>query len=185
MYICQNFNIIYYACIAISDITKIVNWRKVVISCQIAGHFEWYLINSDNVFEIIYDKDTSKRVFSDFHDDVIKWKHFPRYWSFVRGIHRSPVNSPHKGQWRGALVFSLICTWINAWVNNREAGDLRRHHAHYDVMVMCNQLCACWWPHAVKWEAICCCSDKLGYGTDTQTGYRLTTTIFGSCVSRD
>ena len=42
------------------------------------------------------------------HDDVIKWKHFPRYWPFVRGIHRSPVNSPHKGQWRGALIFSLI-----------------------------------------------------------------------------
>ena len=44
-----------------------------------------------------------------YHDDVIKWKHFPRYWSFVRGIHRSPLNSPHKGQWRGALMFSLIC----------------------------------------------------------------------------
>ena len=43
------------------------------------------------------------------HDDVIKWKHFPRYWPFVRGIHRSPVNSPHKGQWRGALMISLIC----------------------------------------------------------------------------
>ena len=70
------------------------------------------------------------------HDDVIKWKHFPRYWSFVRGIHRSPVNSTHKGQWRGALMFSLICAWINAWVNNREAGDLRRYRAHYDVTVM-------------------------------------------------
>ena len=41
------------------------------------------------------------------HDDVITWKHFPHYWPF-RGIHRSPVNSPHKGQWRGALIFSLI-----------------------------------------------------------------------------
>ena len=41
--------------------------------------------------------------------DVIKWKHFPRYCPFVRGIHRSPVNSPHKGPWRGALMFSLIC----------------------------------------------------------------------------
>ena len=71
-----------------------------------------------------------------FHDDVIKWKHFPRYWPFVRGIHRSPVNSPHKGQWRGALVFSLICVWINGWVNNREAGDLKRYRAHYDVIVM-------------------------------------------------
>ena len=70
------------------------------------------------------------------HDDVIKWKHFPRYWPFVRGIHRWPVNSPHKGQWRGALMFSLICAWINGWVNNGDAGDLRRHHAHYDVTVM-------------------------------------------------
>ena len=43
-----------------------------------------------------------------YHDDVIKWKHFPRYWPFVWGIHRSPVNSPHKGQWRGALMFSMI-----------------------------------------------------------------------------
>ena len=70
------------------------------------------------------------------HDDVIKWKHFPRYWPFVRGIHRSPVNSPHKGQWRGALIFTLICVWINGWVNNREAVDLRRYRTHYDVTVM-------------------------------------------------
>ena len=70
------------------------------------------------------------------HDDVIKWKHFPRYWPFVRRIHRSPVNSPHKGQWRGALMFSLICVWINGWVNSREAGDLRRYHAHYNVIVI-------------------------------------------------
>ena len=46
-----------------------------------------------------------------YHDDVIKWKHFPCNWPFVRGTHRSPVNSPHKGQWRGALMFSLICVW--------------------------------------------------------------------------
>ena len=70
------------------------------------------------------------------HDDVIKWKHFPRYWPFVRGIHRSPVNSLHKGLWRGALMFSLICVWISGWVNNREAGDQRRYRAHYDVIVM-------------------------------------------------
>ena len=70
------------------------------------------------------------------HNDVIKWKHFPRYWPFVRGIHRSPVNSPRKGQWRGALMFTLICTRINGWVNNCEAGDLRRNRAHYDVIVM-------------------------------------------------
>ena len=76
------------------------------------------------------------KLHKDSHEDAIKWKHFPRYWPFVRGIHRSPVNSPHKGQWCGALVFSLICAWINSWVNNREAGDLRRHRAHYDVIVM-------------------------------------------------
>ena len=70
------------------------------------------------------------------HDDVIKWKHFPRYWPFVRGIHRSLVNSPHKGQWRGALMFSFICAWINPWVNIGKAGDLRRNHAHFYVIVM-------------------------------------------------
>ena len=70
------------------------------------------------------------------HDDVIKWKHLPRYWPFVRGIHRSPVIFPHKGQWREALMFSLICVWINGWVNNREAGDLRRYRAHFDVTLM-------------------------------------------------
>ena len=81
------------------------------------------------------------------HDDVIKWKHFPRYWPFVRGIHRGPVNSPHKGQWRGALMFSLICVRINGWVNNREVGDLRRHHAHYDVIVMAKV----YWEIATSW----------------------------------
>ena len=68
------------------------------------------------------------------------WRHqmetFSRYWPFVRGIHRSPVNSPHKGQWSGALMFSLICAWINGWAKNCNAGDLGRHHAHYDVTIM-------------------------------------------------
>ena len=86
-------------------------------------------------FEMITDALYGDHVRHRTHDDVIKWKHFPRYWPFVRGIQRSPVNSPHKGQWRGALMFSLICVWINGWVNNREAGDLRRHRAHYDVTV--------------------------------------------------
>ena len=86
-----------------------------------------------------------------FHDDVIKWKHFPRNWPFVRGIHRSPVNSPHKGQWRGALMFSLICAWLNDWVNNGEAGDLRRHRAHYDVAIMfcCSLWCT---PQSKTWH---------------------------------
>ena len=64
------------------------------------------------------------------HDDVIKWKRFLRYWPSVRGIHRWPGNSPHKSQWRGALMFPLICAWIVG------PGDLRRHRAHYDVSIM-------------------------------------------------
>ena len=51
-------------------------------------------------------------------------------------IHWSPVNSPHKGQWRGALMFSLICVETNGWANHRDTGDLRCHRAHYDVTSM-------------------------------------------------
>ena len=40
-----------------------------------------------------------------FHNDIIKWKHFPHHWPFVRGIHWSPVNSPHNGQWRTVWYF--------------------------------------------------------------------------------
>ena len=46
------------------------------------------------------------------------------------------MDSPHRGQWRRALMFSLICVWINGWVHNGETGDLRRYRAHYDVIVM-------------------------------------------------
>ena len=78
------------------------------------------------------------------------WRHqmetFPRYWPFVRGIHRSPVNSPHKGQRRGALMFSLICARINRWTNNRKAGDLRRCRSHCDVIVMY----ICWRSGTIK-----------------------------------
>ena len=68
-----------------------------------------------------------------------------------------PVNSPHKGQWHGSLMFSLICIWINGWVNNREAGDLRRHRGHYDVNVMiCGHHRYRWlntlWPNDATWR---------------------------------
>ena len=105
-----------------------------------------------------------KKQYMGKNDDVIKWKHFPRYWPFVRGIHQSPVNSPHKGQWRGALMFSMICSLtclINGWVNNREAGDLRRHLAHYDVIVMCTvtiYMYLQWWYSrlTLHWQLYCC-----------------------------
>ena len=66
------------------------------------------------------------------------WRHqtFFALMPFVRGIHRSPMNSPHQGQWRGALKFSLICVWTNGWAHNRDAGDMRHHRTHYYVTVI-------------------------------------------------
>ena len=99
------------------------------------------------------------------HDDIIKWKRFPRYWPFVRGIHRSPVNSPHKDQWHGALMFYLICPWINRWVNNPEAGDLKRHRAHYDVSVVGNTIL--FQKRQTQICYICVWDDKIFTGTIT------------------
>ena len=92
--------------------------------------------------------------FNHSHDDVIKWKPFPHYWPFVRGIHRSPMKSLHKRQWRGALMYSLICAWINNRISTREAGNLRLHRAHYDVIVMhCEDIfwaSTIWWAVSLK-----------------------------------
>ena len=73
------------------------------------------------------------------HDDVIKWQHFPQYWPFVRRVQRSSVDYPHKDQCRWGLMFSLIYAGANGRANNPDACDLRRHHAHYDVTVMCKR----------------------------------------------
>ena len=74
------------------------------------------------------------------------WRHqmgpFSALLALCAGNSPVPVNSPHNGQWRGVFVFSLICVWINGWVNYREAGDLRRHRAHYGVIVMCKDTVA-------------------------------------------
>ena len=107
------------------------NWDFISVT-DITAVLSWYLTMYSSLCNSFED-----RALVD-HDDVIKLRHFPRYWPFVRGIHRSPVNSPHKGQWRGASMFSLICVWINGWVNNREVGDLRRYRAYYDVIVVWN-----------------------------------------------
>ena len=71
------------------------------------------------------------------HDDVIKWKHFPRYWPFVRRIRRSPVNSLHKGQWRGALMFFYLR--LNKRLSKQSWvwwSETPPRLAHYDVSVM-------------------------------------------------
>ena len=74
------------------------------------------------------------------------WRHqmetFSALLALCAGNSPVPVNSPHKGQWCRALMFSLICVWINDSVNNREAGDLRCHGGHYDVNVMSKFLLA-------------------------------------------
>ena len=70
------------------------------------------------------------------HDDVIKWKHFPRNWPFVRGIHRSRWIPHTKASDAELWCFFFICVWINGWINKREAGDLRCYRAHSDVIVM-------------------------------------------------
>ena len=82
------------------------------------------------------------------------WRHqmesFIALLALCEGNSPVTVDSPHKGQWRGALMFSLICAWINAWVNNRVAGDSRRHSAYYDVTVMVMAFLP--WGH---WRAVC------------------------------
>ena len=74
------------------------------------------------------------------HDDIMEWKHFPRYWPFVREIHRSPVNSPHRCRWREALMYSLVRTWAGGWIHTRDGSDSRRHRVHYDVTVVMMRL---------------------------------------------
>ena len=83
------------------------------------------------------------------HDDVSQWEHFQCYWPFVRGIQQSAVDFPQKGQWRRALMFSLICAWTNSWANNRDAGDLRWHRSHYDVTVMFSNT---WRNKSIAWQ---------------------------------
>ena len=80
------------------------------------------------------------------HDGVMTWwrrqmETFSALLAICAGNSPVPVNSPHKGQWRGALMFSLICVWINGWINNHEVGDLRRYRVHYDVIVMLFAFC--------------------------------------------
>ena len=104
-----------------------------VVMCPLGSHIRQGLFDDD---AMTWERFPSVTGRFPSHDDVIKWKHFSRYWPFMRGIHWSPVNSPHKGQWHGTLMFSMIFVWTNGWVNIREVGDLRRNRPHYDVTVM-------------------------------------------------
>ena len=106
----------------------------------------WYKMYQMHAWLTIYNTEqklcTRLAVFMCFSTVVVRtwWRHqmetFSALLAICAGNSPVPVNSPHKGQWRGALMFSLICAWISGWVNNRGAGDSRRNHAHNDVIVM-------------------------------------------------
>ena len=124
---------------------KIVKWIAIFCFRSQNTYFSEFGVSKVIIWFILQRADSSSSLcecgeqFTDtrgMHDDVIKWKRFPRYWPFVRRIHRLPANSPHRGQWRGPLMFSLIYARISGWVNTREAGDLRRLRPHWDVTVM-------------------------------------------------
>ena len=70
------------------------------------------------------------------HDDVIKWKYFLHYWPFVRGFTGHRWIPRTKTRDAELWCFFRSVPWIDGWVNSHEAGDLRRHRAHYDVIVM-------------------------------------------------
>ena len=65
---------------------------------------------------------------------AIRMGYFFPWWRHQMETFSALLATDHR--WRGALVFSLICTWTNGWANNRDAGNLRRHRAHYDAIVM-------------------------------------------------
>ena len=86
-----------------------------------------------NCLVIIWDELMCKHLLI-VDDDIMKWKHFLRYRPFVRGIHRSLVDSLHWGQWCRALMFSLVCVWTNCWTNSQKAGELRCLGAHFMLL---------------------------------------------------
>ena len=99
-----------------STVTVLISQKHFLKWKDLRGHHSWATVTPIKYERYLNWISSISSVIMIVHDDVIKWNHFPRYWPFVRGIHRSPVNSPHKGQWRGALMFALICASINDWV---------------------------------------------------------------------
>ena len=90
--------------------------------------------------------------------NMIWWRHqmeiFSALLAICEGNPSASGGFPSQSQWRGALMFSLICTWTNGWANNRVTGDLRRHRAHYDVHIMTIAPCVC-----IRGHIVCCNND--------------------------
>ena len=115
--------------------TKSESWRKTPsIGLKVRNDIDGWSLDNWNKQSLSF-----YHVFCQ-HDDVIKWKLFQRYWSFRREIHRSPVDSLPKASDAELWRFLWICAWTNGWANTRDAGDLRRNRAYYDVTVMITRL---------------------------------------------
>ena len=118
-----------------------LNQCWLIVNCTLRNKLQWiFFIKMQNFSFTKMHLNISSVKWWLFCPGEIWWCHqmetFLRNWPFVRVIHRSTVNSSQKDQWCGALMFSLLCLWINNWVNNHEDGDLWCYHAHYDVIVM-------------------------------------------------
>ena len=109
----------------------------ILLSEERPGLMKWSAAPCTNHGEQFYMPSLYHFGFISSYHDAIKWKLF-----HVTGCEGNPLvtgGSPHKVPWRRALMFSLICAWTNSFANNRDAGDLRYHHAHYEVNVMSRQ----------------------------------------------
>ena len=89
-------------------------------------------------------------------------------------------NSPHKGQWRTALMFSLICAWTNGWVKNWDAGDLRRHRTQNDAIVITKYPNSIW-PNVDIWHHTC----RLAYSRYWVAACRIQASSWTNDENRD
>ena len=101
----------------------------------------WHFVDDIVTYIFLYESWSSLNQGSQVHS-VSWWRHqMGKYFASLglgEGNHRSPVDSPDKSQWRGALIFSVICAWTNGWASNRDTGDLRRNRVHYDANLTLN-----------------------------------------------
>ena len=119
-----------------------VHWRQFTFPCPVWSESIWrYVADS-----LKWQEGLMSRVGEDklrnAQDDVIEWKHFPHYWTIVRGIHQSPVGSPHKGQWR-VFVDLRLNKRLSKQSNRRWYG----HRANYGVTVMRYASTSLQWRH--------------------------------------
>ena len=81
-------------------------------------------------------REISDFIYIEHLDSTTWWRHKMETFSALLVFCADNSHSPNKGQWRGALIHSLICAWTNSWANTEDAGDLRSHRAHHDATIM-------------------------------------------------